>query len=218
VAAYVLVGRVPADYDVSQVNANVLARIQLLVDATSLLMARWRDRDRLVEAATRDPLTGLANRDAFADVMAGAGDLAALLYIDVDHFKSVNDRYGHEVGDRVLVEIGRRIVEACRPTDTVARFGGDEFVVLLDDVDAEHAQQVGERIVELVGAPMIEVDGLDPVTVSVGLAVLVSSDDVIDAADRAMLQAKRSGRGRLVSTPPTSALVDDELLPRSEAG
>lgn len=198
-AAYLLFGRVPADYAVMQINSNVLARIDRLVDATSLLIARWHDRDRLVTAATSDPLTGLANRDAFADALARAGEEATLLYIDVDHFKTVNDHHGHDMGDRVLVEIARRIVQACRPGDVVARFGGDEFVVLLDGVALHKAHVISERIIELVGAPMPEAEALDQITISVGMAPLVSRNDVVSAADRAMLQAKRNGRARVVT-------------------
>ncbi|MCO8128235.1 GGDEF domain-containing protein [Acidimicrobiia bacterium EGI L10123] len=198
-AAYLLFGRVPDDYDVTEVNSNVLSRVRRLIDATALLIARWHDRDRLVAAATRDPLTGLANRDAFADALAECADEATLLYIDVDRFKSVNDRYGHDVGDRVLVEIARRIVAACRPDDVVARFGGDEFVVLLDGIGLEQGRQIGERIVEMVAAPNEDLADLAPVTVSVGLAPVVLRDDAVQAADTAMLRAKRDGRARLVT-------------------
>ncbi|HEY1118411.1 MAG TPA: GGDEF domain-containing protein [Acidimicrobiales bacterium] len=199
VAAYLLFGRVPDDYDVEEINANVLSRVRRLVDATALLIARWHDRDRLVAAATRDPLTGLANRDAFADALAGCADQATLLYIDVDRFKAVNDRHGHDVGDRVLVEVADRIVTACRPSDVVARFGGDEFVVLLNGVGEAGAEEVGQRIVDSVAAPLEGVEHLDRVTVSVGLAPVVRRDDAVETADRAMLEAKRSGRGRLVA-------------------
>lgn len=198
-AAYLLFGRVPDDYDVTEVNSNVRSRVRRLVDATALLIARWHDRDRLVAAATRDPLTGLANRDAFADALAGCAEKATILYIDVDRFKAVNDQHGHDVGDRVLVEIARRIVAACRPNDVVARFGGDEFVVLLNGVGLEHGRQIGERIVEMVAAPNEDLAYLDPVTVSVGLAPVVQRDDAVQAADTAMLRAKRDGRARLVT-------------------
>jgi len=197
VAAYLLHGRVPEEYELLRVDPNVAARIHRLVDATALLFARWNDRDRLVAAATRDPLTGLANRDAFADALAGADPSSSVLYVDVDRFKDVNDRYGHDVGDRVLIEIARRIAAACRPSDVVARFGGDEFVVLLDGVDAARAREVGERILEEVVQPMPGIAEPDRVTVSVGLAP-VASPDAVEVADHAMLRAKREGRDRLV--------------------
>lgn len=201
-AAYLLFGRVPDDYDVAEVNSNVLSRVRRLVDATALLIARWHDRDRLVEAATRDPLTGLANRDAFADALAECAEGSTLLYIDVDRFKAVNDRHGHDVGDRILVEVARRIVAACRPSDVVARFGGDEFVVLLNGVGIDRGRQIGERILATVAAPVEGLDDLDRVTVSVGAAPVDERDDAIHAADTAMLRAKRDGRDRLASAGP----------------
>lgn len=202
-AAYLLFGRVPDDYDVNEVNSNVLSRVRRLVDATALLIARWHDRDRLVAAATRDPLTGLANRDAFADALAECAEEATLLYVDVDRFKTVNDRLGHDVGDRVLVEIARRIVAACRPNDVVARFGGDEFVVLLNGVGIERGRDIGERIVEAAAEPHEGIAELDAVTVSIGLAPVTRRNDVLQAADAAMLQAKRNGRARLVTSEPS---------------
>jgi diguanylate cyclase (GGDEF)-like protein len=200
VAAYLLFGKVPDGYDVSEVDSNVVSRVRRLVEATALLIARWQDQDRLVTAATRDPLTGLANRDAFADALADCAAEAILLYIDVDRFKAVNDRHGHGVGDRVLVEVARRIVAACRPNDVVARFGGDEFVVLLNAVDVQHGTRIGQRIVHSVAAPLADSDGLEGVTVSIGLAPVVRGDDAVQAADVAMLEAKRAGRARLIAS------------------
>ncbi|MFP5320885.1 MAG: diguanylate cyclase domain-containing protein [Acidimicrobiia bacterium] len=197
VAAYLLFGRVPDEEEVAKVDPNVAARIHRLVDATALLIARWQDRDRLVAAATRDPLTGLANRDSFADALAGAHDGSSVLYVDVDRFKDVNDRYGHQVGDRVLVEIARRIASACRPSDVVARFGGDEFVVLLNGVSPELAREIGDRILRTMDEPIPELAEPDRVSVSVGLAT-VDDGDALVTADQAMLQAKRAGRGRLI--------------------
>jgi len=199
VAAYLLFGRVPDQYEITKIDPNVAARIRRLVDATALLIARWHDRDRLVAAATRDPLTGLANRDAFADALDVAPTGSSVLYVDVDRFKDVNDRYGHEVGDRVLVEIARRIAAACRPSDVVARFGGDEFVVLLNGVEVSQARAIGERIVELVEEAVPDLAELDRVSVSVGLAP-VSEPDAVGTADQAMLRAKRAGRARVIGS------------------
>jgi diguanylate cyclase (GGDEF)-like protein len=197
VAAYLMFGRVPDDDEVIRIDPNVAGRIRRLVDATALLVARWQDRDRLVAAATRDPLTGLANRDAFADALASADPASTVLYVDVDRFKGVNDLHGHDVGDRVLVEISRRVASACRPSDVVARFGGDEFVVLLNGVDAQRARAVAERISALVAEPIPELAEQERITVSIGVAP-VAAGDAVDVADQAMLKAKRDGRARVI--------------------
>jgi diguanylate cyclase (GGDEF)-like protein len=123
----------------------------------------------------------------------------AVLYIDVDRFKEVNDRWGHAVGDRVLAQLAERIERSCRPRDVVARFGGDEFVVLLRDVDQAGAERIGERIVAAAGAPLELPDGPERVTLSIGLAPVCSDTDPVDVADRAMMSAKRLGRDRLVT-------------------
>jgi diguanylate cyclase (GGDEF)-like protein len=196
-AAYVQAGTVPADYRLTAIKTNIMSRIKSLVDVTSLLLARWRDQDRLRVAATRDSLTGLSNRDSFSDALRDDAKGGALMYVDIDHFKEVNDQLGHDIGDRVLIEVSRRIAAACRPGDVVARFGGDEFVVLLKRVDYDEACMIGERIISDVASPM-HIPGCAHVTVSIGVAVVDGDEDVINAADRAMLHAKRSGRNQLV--------------------
>ncbi len=198
VAALVRMGRV-IDGDKEVVaRMNVLSRIRGLVEVTTLLYGRWRERDRLVAAATTDPLTGVANRDAFHDELAARAGRCAVVYADVDRFKDVNDVFGHAVGDRVLAEVARRLEGASRPTDMVARLGGDEFVVLLDTDDERTARRIGERILDAVSAPLAIIGGPPHVSVSLGLAFPAPGIDVVEMADRAMLAAKRQGRARLV--------------------
>jgi diguanylate cyclase (GGDEF)-like protein/PAS domain S-box-containing protein len=198
VGGYLELGKLPA-IDEDAVKTNTLARVTSLIEVTRMLASRWRDQDRLLLAATRDSLTGLANRDSFHDALAEADHPVAVLYIDVDRFKEVNDRWGHAVGDRVLAQLAERIERSCRPRDVVARFGGDEFVVLLRDVDQAGAERIGERIVAAAGAPLELPDGPERVTLSIGLAPVCSDTDPVDVADRAMMSAKRLGRDRLVT-------------------
>ena len=204
--AFVIMGRVPDDYPIDVVMTNVRALLRRLANVTELIMTRWHERERLTIAATRDSLTGLTNRAGLFAAMDSRSQLdISLLYIDVDEFKSVNDRYGHGVGDVVLAEIGRRLEASCRPDSIVARFGGDEFVVVLSGVDDDEARLIGERMIASVAAPLGIPDGPGQVTISVGVAPAAdgrfagrSSNDLIDVADGAMLHAKRKGRARLV--------------------
>jgi len=115
--------------------------------------------DKLGELSLKDPLTGLANRRYFQNVLlreiemvARSGEPALLLMLDIDHFKNVNDAHGHPVGDLVLQAVAKALAKCVRPMDTVARFGGEEFVIILPSCQGLYGQQVAERIRETVGA------------------------------------------------------------------
>lgn len=204
-AVYFSFARVPTDYPLLELKSNVRGRIASLVDVTRLLFSKWWTQDRLVHAATSDSLTGLANRNAFADALATTEARSALLYIDIDDFKTINDRFGHEIGDQVLRLVAERIKGACRPVDLVARFGGDEFVALLDGASATDAAAIADRIVELASSPLGIDGGPDCVHVSVGVATIDDADDAlrakhaINAADHAMLRAKRLGGSQVIT-------------------
>ena len=160
------------------------------------LFFNWERLESVFSAALSDPLTGLMNRRELLRNLEDDRRHGAMLYIDVDDFKSVNDNFGHQVGDAVLITVAERILAACRAGDSVGRVGGDEFVVLLHGADQELGRRIGERIVRAVSEPLGLEVGPESVAVSIGLAPL-DSDNPLDAADHAMLRAKRSGRGRL---------------------
>jgi diguanylate cyclase (GGDEF)-like protein len=168
-------------------------------------------QEALRQEASTDALTGVLNRRHLDRRVAEAVRLArrhkrplALLMVDLDDFKAVNDVHGHAVGDDVLREVGRRLRLAARRTDVVGRYGGEEFVVLLPETEPEGAAATGERVRLAVAEPPLDLEGLGiTLGASVGVACL-GCGGVRDrlglyvAADRALYAAKRSGRGRVV--------------------
>jgi diguanylate cyclase (GGDEF)-like protein len=176
----------------------------LIVNTTE----QTRLQEQLVHDALHDPLTGLANRVLFRDhverAMAGRRRRrakVAVLFLDLDNFKVVNDSLGHRAGDRLLVEVARRLEATIRATDVAARQGGDEFTILLDRVrSVEEAVASAERVAEALREP-IDLDGRAIVIgVSVGIALAagpgMAADDLLAHADAAMYEAKAHGRGR----------------------
>lgn len=162
----------------------------------------------MAEAATHDPLTGLPNRSLFLDRLRLAlargrrsGTQVAVLFLDLDRFKVVNDSLGHSAGDRLLVTAANRLVRAVRPGDTVARFGGDEFTVLCEEVDdADVAQRLGERLARELRRPFVVAHRRFYVTASIGIALGESGSrpqELLRDADVAMYRGKERGRNRI---------------------
>ena len=169
----------------------------------------------LEHQAFHDPLTGLANRLLFMNrvdfVLKRRTGNAAVIYVDLDNFKPINDTYGHEAGDAVLKAAGERLLASLRPSDTAARLGGDEFAVLLVDIPQEHISVVADRIVGNLTAPL-EFDGrVLEVGASLGVASAASgtldADALVRNADVAMYVAKHGGKGRLSVFEPTEPVA-----------
>ena len=201
------------DYVMRPIDHNeLMARVR-----TQIKRKRYADflRNRLeesVELAITDPLTGLHNRHYMhahlsrlvADAVIGGRPLA-LLVADIDYFKRINDTYGHDVGDVVLQEFARRFRYNTRAVDLVCRIGGEEFMLVMPDVDTEAACQIAERLREhiaerpFVVSPQLSV----PITASVGLASIGCAQDtperIFKRADNALYAAKRDGRNRVVA-------------------
>ena len=167
----------------------------------------------LYDASITDSLTGAYNREYFDSRLGSELSFArrhhtelGLLMLDIDHFKRINDTFGHQVGDFVLVELASAISSNMRAEDVFARYGGEEFGVILRDTPAETGYAVGERFRLIVESLRIEFDGrVIPVTVSIGAASLVDCEEkttsaLIAAADRRLYAAKRAGRNRVVAT------------------
>jgi diguanylate cyclase len=166
----------------------------------------WRENEQLL----RDPLTGLPSRIVLLDRLRYAlgqarrrNRYAAVIFLDLDRFKVLNDSLGHDVGDRMLVEVSHRLRRAVRPSDTAVRFGGDEFLVVCEDLSGpEHAVGVANRIAEVMREPHI-IDGRELVTtVSMGIAIGAdddrSAEDLVRDADAAMYRAKELGKDQCV--------------------
>ncbi|RME88922.1 MAG: GGDEF domain-containing protein [Anaerolineae bacterium] len=165
-------------------------------------------RAQLQHLATIDPLTQVYNRRYFdvraSQVLSEAQDVAVLI-LDVDHFKSVNDRYGHAVGDRVLQILSQRLAGNLRERDVLARFGGEEFVILLPQTDAETALAVAERLRVRIGQEPFRIDEINVlITISIGVALCADASRISEGlrtllfeADQALYAAKRNGRNRV---------------------
>lgn len=190
-------------------NDTVRPTLQVLANQLAVAMSNAAAVRRLEEMATTDGLTGCLNKRAFNEELEGKltsaarfGRKLSLLVTDIDHFKNVNDTYGHDVGDVVIKELGAILQRVKRDTDIVARFGGEEFCVLCEETDREGAKILAERIREELGETKFETElGKLSVTCSVGVATFPMDaskpDELFKVTDQALYAAKRSGRNRV---------------------
>ena len=215
-----------SDYLVKgQLNPTMLER------AIRYATERHRMRGELEQLAKYDSLTGLANRMLFHDFLLGAIGRSqrshrglALMFLDLGHFKEVNDTHGHIAGDALLVEVGQRLQACVRTGDLVARLGGDEFAIILDDVDsADDVHSIARNILNTLRPPCTLGDQAVRARASIGVAIFPTDagtpDELVKAADTAMYDAKRHGRDtyRLFATPMTKAAETASKIERSLA-
>ncbi len=183
--------------------------IDVAVQLSRIAIERQKAADQLTHQAFFDRLTDLPNRALFEDRLGQAlararrrSQIVAVQFIDLDGFKAVNDYFGHDMGDLLLVRAANRLRDSVRSEDTVARFGGDEFVLLLEEGDDHEANLVAERILENLRRPFSLADHQIVVTPSIGVAFNHPGDgepfDLVRAADQAMYAAKRQGGNRVV--------------------
>ncbi|MEC7815627.1 MAG: sensor domain-containing diguanylate cyclase [Pseudomonadota bacterium] len=176
----------------------------------------------LEEMATRDPLTGLFNRREFTRVLNEELERAnryerpmALLWIDFDRFKDINDTWGHAAGDAVLCDVSHTLLDSVRSVDTVGRIGGEEFVVVLPELDVEEAREAAERLRIRVREQPVSLDSGHDVnlTISIGVAVYPdhghSADALCAAADKAMYRAKNQGRDCVTMAKPVAPIHNE---------
>jgi len=175
------------------------------------------------ELALHDPLTGLPNRRLLEDRIATALQhaarqqrRAAVMYLDLDGFKAINDTHGHAYGDEILKQVAQRLVNSARKEDTVARIGGDEFVIVLGDVGTlADAQEPASKLVEVVAQPY-QVNGLTlQLSTSLGIALYPDDastvDNLMHVADAALYEAKRTGKNRYCAAAHTEALTAPQV-------
>jgi diguanylate cyclase (GGDEF)-like protein len=187
--------------------ADLAAKRQLVGELAGTLSALQANQVQLLHDALHDPLTGLANRVLFLDRLrqalaasARSGSTVAVMFLDVDRFKQINDRHGHDAGDTLLVEVARRMTASLRTADTAARFGGDEFTALCVGVEgAEGALVVARRFAGALRTGVGLPDGVRVIpTVSIGVACstggLGSAEELVKQADLALYRAKAGGR------------------------
>lgn len=197
-----------------------------LTRSLSYSIARKVLEDQMSYLAHHDQLTGLANRVLFHDrleqsiIRAGRRqEIFAVLYLDLDHFKSINDALGHHIGDEVLKFVSHRLLDSVRDSDTVARLGGDEFAIILDNLGtSQSASSVANKIIEKISKPFEIADHTLYIGTSIGIATYpfsgAESDELLKNADSAMYKAKNAGRGKLKfysSDMNASALEDLEM-------
>ena len=194
----------------AQESAAQLAKANLALQSAYAQLANYTvevesEAEQLAQLSHSDPLTALSNRRALslhvehwlASTTAQAN--SSLLLIDIDHFKQINDRFGHAEGDRVLIDLAQRLLHSVRSGDSVVRYGGEEFAIWLPDADLDEASDIAQRVHEQIRTLQV---ANETVTVSIGIACLQPCDryltQLLAAADRALYEAKAQGRNRSV--------------------
>lgn len=208
-------------YRSTRFREHELANIEALMGTLVYPLRNAMRYREALDQAFRDPLTGAGNRIALNDNLVREMELSrrhgyqlSLLMLDLDHFKAINDNFGHIIGDEILKAVVEKIKDCIRQTDICFRYGGEEFVVLLNNAHIADARLIAERIRMSISEMFMQTDkGPLQVTISTGLAVLEDKDsgiNLIDRADKALYQAKNSGRNKVcVNIPVTEKALCD---------
>jgi diguanylate cyclase (GGDEF)-like protein len=208
----------------SAVDSRVRAMLeQFAVHAALALRNAWL-LEQVQKLAETDPLTGIANRRVFETTLdreisrsARTGEQVSLLMFDIDHFKALNDKHGHDAGDLVLKAVAKVLASCSRNFDTVARYGGEEFGVVLADCSLADAFDTAERLRDMVSG----LETIEPITVSAGVASYPTHagdrDDLVSVCDKALYESKSLGRNRVRMavrpSPVQEPAVEDQIEP-----
>jgi len=190
-------------------SKSELEYIEFAINCLMLPLRNALQYMRAMQSATHDALTGVGNRLALEITAEREIAMArrtaqptAILVIDIDHFKHINDRFGHSVGDQALIETAQQLKQNCREADSIFRFGGEEFVVMLSQTEENGAFAIAERIRHAIAAMTLPAPRQNvKITASIGIAVLNRSESLhgwFDRADRALYLAKQAGRNRVI--------------------
>jgi diguanylate cyclase (GGDEF)-like protein len=190
-------------------DGKIIGSVEFFVESSPLSTALAELRSAR-EIADLDPLTGVGNRRMIQGRLASFGGKrqlgsrsAGVLFFDIDDFKNINDTFGHDAGDRVIIEVAHTATGMLRSFDTIGRWGGDEFVVIVPGVDLHDAALVAERLRAMVTAVRIPVDGQEiGVTISAGVTVIgteETGEDALTRADHLMYTSKDQGRNRITA-------------------
>jgi len=196
------------------IGGNVEGSLAMVSDVTDARLLE----EQLRRAALHDTLTGLPNRallfDRLQHALVREPDATAVLFVDLDLFRNVNDVWGHAVGDELLVRVAARLIAAARPTDTVARFAGDQFLVVCEDVDEAAARQLAADLLTALDGPYDVPEGQVPLAATIGVATspTASAEELLHRADAAMHAAKAAGRHRVRFFDTSLADIDDHHL------
>ena len=233
------IAEMETDSDLVDLQAELISNISHVVQSNrklenDLVVSKYKlenqaqELDRTRKEARTDALCGVGNRKAVDEALQfmisryqSNGSMFGLMLIDIDHFKRINDTFGHQAGDDVLLSISTALKECVRPEDFVGRLGGDEFVIILEGLTHENADLVGSRIrstVELYDFSIANSGQSTVVTMSMGLAVVKQEDDtasIYQRADRALYKSKELGRNRLYTI--VDAKEKTSVVPGDEA-
>jgi diguanylate cyclase (GGDEF)-like protein len=191
----------------SRIERRVLGMLERFASHGALALRNAYLLEQVQELAATDGLTGVANRYTFQNVLereieraARAGEDVALAMLDIDHFKRLNDAYGHQAGDEVLRRVAQQLSDSSRTYDTIARYGGEEFALILPTTDRAETREIVERLRREIAAA----SGKPRVTISAGIALFptdaTNADELVAAADEALYESKRAGRNRVKSS------------------